>query len=154
MTSRCARSPAAPAHHFEDAQGLLTAVATLAFSELTTALREGHARGGADPQLALREQGIEYVRFALRNPGPFRLMFRDGINKDDALLAQQANEAFAVLADGVRAALGLVPGAAGDLAQREVIGPALGEQRLRRLDQRVPQVAVVVGLGAHGLQCS
>ena len=112
VARRAGVSPAAPAHHFGDAQGLLTAVAALAFSELTKALREGHARGGADPHLALREQGVEYVRFALRNPGPFRLMFRDGINKDDALLAQQANEAFAVLADGVRAAFGLAPGAA------------------------------------------
>jgi AcrR family transcriptional regulator len=105
-------SPAAPAHHFGDATGLLTAVATLAFEELTAALREADARGGGDAASRLREQGVAYVRFALRHPGRFRLMFRDGINKDDAALALRAEEAFLVLADGVRAALGLAPGAA------------------------------------------
>src|SRR4051812_26394436 len=69
VARRAGVSPAAPAHHFGDAQGLLTAVATLAFEELTQVLRAGHARGGDDPQLALREQGVEYVQFALRHPG-------------------------------------------------------------------------------------
>lgn len=105
-------SPAAPAHHFGDATGLLTAVATLAFEELTTALREADARGGTDAASRLREQGVAYVRFALRYPGRFRLMFRDGINKDDTALALRAQEAFMVLAEGVREAFGITPGQA------------------------------------------
>jgi AcrR family transcriptional regulator len=117
VARRAGVSPAAPAHHFGDAQGLLTAVATLAFEELAQALRDGRARGGADPRASLREQGVEYVQFALRHPGPFRLMFRDGINKDDEQLAASANEAFMVLADGIRAAFGLAPDAPLDADQ-------------------------------------
>src|SRR5690242_13821494 len=69
VARRSGVSPAAPAHHFGDAQGLLTAVATLAFDGLTEALRAGNARGGDDPVARLREQGVGYVGFALRFPG-------------------------------------------------------------------------------------
>ena len=76
VARRAGVSPAAPAHHFGDAAGLLTAVATLGFAGLTEALERGHALGGGDPRAALRGQGMEYVAFALRHPGRFRLMFR------------------------------------------------------------------------------
>jgi AcrR family transcriptional regulator len=44
---RAGVSPAAPAHHFGDARGLLTAVAIGAFLDLQHALRAANARGGA-----------------------------------------------------------------------------------------------------------
>lgn len=109
VARRAGVSPAAPAHHFGDATGLLTAVATLGFEELTRALREGDARGGADPAARLREQGVAYVRFAVRHPGRFGLMFRNGINQDDVTLAKCATDAFMVLAGGVRAGFGMAP---------------------------------------------
>ena len=105
VARRAGVSPAAPAHHFGDAAGLLTAVATLGFEGLTRALQAGHARGGNDPRAALREQGIEYVRFALRHPGRFRLMFRPGQLHADAELEHHGRAAYDVLATGVRLAL-------------------------------------------------
>src|SRR5690242_13949866 len=42
-------SPSAPAHHFGDAAGLLSEVATLGFEEFALTLREADERGGADP---------------------------------------------------------------------------------------------------------
>jgi AcrR family transcriptional regulator len=107
VARRAGVSPAAPAHHFGDATGLLTAVATHGFEALTQALLEGVARGGADPLAALREQGVAYVRYALRHPGRFRLMFREGVLRKDPPFLRHAGAAFEVLAGGVRRAVGV-----------------------------------------------
>ena len=107
VARRAGVSPAAPAHHFGDAAGLLTAVASLGFEGLTAALREGVARGGTDALAALRGQGMEYVQYALAHPGRFRLMFRDGMLHPDPGLQQHADAAFEELAAGVRRAAGV-----------------------------------------------
>ena len=109
VARRSGVSPAAPAHHFGDAQGLLTAVATLAFDGLTEALQAGNARGGDDAVARMREQGVGYVGFALRYPGRFRLMFGP-CNQDDEGLGRSARVAFEVLEDGVRGLFGVPPG--------------------------------------------
>jgi len=109
VARRSGVSPAAPAHHFGDAEGLLTAVATHAFEGLTAALQAGNQRGGSDPVARLREQGLGYVGFALRYPGRFGLMFRagaKGVRKDEAL-GRSAGAAFGVLEEGVRLLLGV-----------------------------------------------
>ena len=110
VARRAGVSPAAPAHHFGDASGLLTAVATLGFDGLAQALRDGEAHAGRDPRARLREQGVAYVAFAMRFPGRFRLMFRDALRQDDAELQRAGNAAFLVLEDGVRLAFGIAPG--------------------------------------------
>ena len=109
VARRSGVSPAAPAHHFGDAQGLLTAVATLAFDGLTEALQAGNARGGPDAVARLREQGVGYVEFALRFPGRFRLMFGP-CNQEDEGLARSARAAFEVLENGVRDLFGVAHG--------------------------------------------
>lgn len=108
VARRSGVSPAAPAHHFGDAQGLLTAVATLAFDGLTEALEAGNARGGTDPVARLREQGVGYVRFALRYPGRFGIMFRTGVHRD-AEMERAGHAAFQVLENGVRELFGIAP---------------------------------------------
>jgi len=107
VARRAGVSPAAPAHHFGDAAGLLTAVATLGFEGLTQALKAGDERGGHSVHARLREQGLEYVAFALRHPGRFRLMFRGGVLRPDAMLDAHGHAAFQVLEQGVRRAFGL-----------------------------------------------
>jgi AcrR family transcriptional regulator len=109
VARRSGVSPAAPAHHFGDAQGLLTAVSTLAFDGLTAALEAGNARGGDDPVARLREQGVGYVGFALRFPGRFSLMFSRGKPNDPALM-RSAQAAFAALENGVRDLYGVPAG--------------------------------------------
>ena len=101
VARRSGVSPAAPAHHFGDAAGLLTAVATSAFDNLTAALKEGNARGGDDPLARLREQGVGYVTFAINHPGRFGLMFRAGLQKDEALQVS-GRAAFDTLEQAVR----------------------------------------------------
>ena len=110
VARRAGVSAAAPAHHFADAAGLLTAVATQGFDELARSLRSAEARGGGDARARLREQGVAYVEFAMRYPGRFRLMFRDALHADDPELQRAGNDAFGVLENGVRAAFATAPG--------------------------------------------
>lgn len=95
-------SPAAPTHHFKDARGLLTAIATRAFTELADALKVGEASGGKDPSARLRAMGIAYVRFALAQPARFDLMWRMALldHEDEAFRAASL-AAFDVLAVAV-----------------------------------------------------
>ena len=102
VARRAGVSPAAPAHHFGDSAGLLTAVATLGFEELAQSLLAGHKGAGSDPRARLVGQGVGYVRFALAYPGRFGLMFRDGPRRDDPALAAAASRAFQVLEDDIR----------------------------------------------------
>jgi AcrR family transcriptional regulator len=77
-------SHAAPAHHFTNRTGLLTALATEGFALLADALAV------ADNDLA--EMGVAYVRFALDHPAHFRVMFDSGLldNDDPDLTAARA----------------------------------------------------------------
>ncbi len=107
---RAGVSPAAPAHHFKDARGLLSEVALLGFQEFGDALIAADQRGGKDPQKRLYEQGLAYVTFALQNPARFQLMFAHG--KCDMRyknLGEVAERSFKVLESAVRAASGLKP---------------------------------------------
>jgi AcrR family transcriptional regulator len=117
VARRSGVSPAAPAHHFGDAAGLLAAVAKLAFDQLTEALEAGNARGGTDALDRLCEQGVGYVGFALTWPGRFGLMFRADLFKKDEALAASAHAAYLVLEDGIRDLCGLPRGAPLDAAQ-------------------------------------
>ena len=111
VARRSGVSPAAPAHHFGDMAGLLSAVARAAFDGLTDALEAGNRRGGDDPVARLREQGVGYVGFALRYPGRFGLMFRTGLGLHvDEPLKRSAQPAFMKLEHGVRDLLGIGAG--------------------------------------------
>ncbi len=68
-------SHAAPAHHFGDANGLLTALATEGYRQLLTAQlrREAQATGDAVAQLVA--SGLGYIDFAMERPALFRLVF-------------------------------------------------------------------------------
>lgn len=108
---RAGVSPAAPAHHFTDARGLLTAVAMLGFQEFGAALRRADEEGGADPQRRLQNQGQAYVRFALEHPARFQLMFRqERLDESNPDLAAVAKQSYDVLDGAIRAATGTPPG--------------------------------------------
>lgn len=106
VARRAGVSPAAPAHHFGDAAGLLTAVAEGGFAALTQALAAANG-SSADARTALRAQGVAYVRFAMAHPGRFRLMFRQGKLRDEPGLHAQADAAFSVLLQGICRAVGV-----------------------------------------------
>jgi AcrR family transcriptional regulator len=117
VARRAGVSPSAPAHHFGDAAGLLAAVCTLAFEQLTAALREGEAQAGDGAVERLVGQGLGYIGFAMQRPERFRLMFRSGVLEPTEELLLQANAAFDTLQQGVAALLG---GQADAATQRRV----------------------------------
>jgi AcrR family transcriptional regulator len=100
---RAGVSPAAPAHHFGDAAGLLSALAKLGFKDFGDALRAADHAGGDDPVERLKRQGIAYVTFAIENPARFHLMFRsdklDAAYQDLQAVGQQA---FRILENAIR----------------------------------------------------
>ncbi len=67
LARRAGVSHAAPAHHFKDRTGLLTAIATEGYELFADALTDA-------PDL--RERGVRYVRFATEHPAHFQVMFR------------------------------------------------------------------------------
>lgn len=102
----CARragvSHAAPAHHFRDARGLLTALAALGFATLTACMREARA-GIDDPRERLRAIARGYVAFARRHPDRFRLTFsRSRLDGDDPAYQAASEEAFGELEAAIR----------------------------------------------------
>ncbi len=89
-------SHAAPAHHFGDLRGLLTALAAIGFRRFAGSLAEA-AGSATDP---LRAIGRAYVRYARTQPALFLLMFHNGVlDGDDAEFQAATAEAFAALAD-------------------------------------------------------
>lgn len=98
---RAGVSPAAPAHHFGDSKGLLTALATEAFRSFGDAL-EGADPGG-DRKERIHAQGLAYVRFALDNRGKFDLMWRYTlVDRDDPAYRAASARAFLILDRVVR----------------------------------------------------
>jgi AcrR family transcriptional regulator len=107
----CARragvSHAAPAHHFGDARGLLTACAAAGLNRLADAMDELAARVPANDATArLRAVGQAYIDFALVHRALFQLMFRrDRLNPDDAALRAAGQRTGNHLRDAIDALL-------------------------------------------------
>jgi AcrR family transcriptional regulator len=104
-------SHAAPAHHFGDLRGLLTALAVQGFQRFT-ALLEAAAIASPEPLNAL---GRAYVGFARAQPGLFALMFHNQVLDPEVADFQAATAAAAATLERVSAALpgpdGANPGA-------------------------------------------
>lgn len=64
-------SHAAPAHHFGDKTGLLTALAAEGYQKFATQLENTW-----EESRDFSEMGVAYVRFAINNPTYFSLMYR------------------------------------------------------------------------------
>ena len=95
---RAGVSPAAPAHHFKDVRGLLTAIAADAFADLATALEAADAAAGSDRAARIKAQGMAYVAFALDRPARFDLMWRKALlDNEDPQLSEAGNRAWELL---------------------------------------------------------
>ncbi|GGK93261.1 TetR/AcrR family transcriptional regulator [Nocardia jinanensis] len=91
LARRAGVSHAAPAHHFGDRAGLLTALAAEGFELLAA---EIEATSDA------RTAAVAYIRFALRYPGHFDVMFRRRLLRTDdtELVAARARSGAALRA--------------------------------------------------------
>jgi AcrR family transcriptional regulator len=78
LARRAGVSHAAPAHHFGDKAGLLTALAVEGFNLLADALDNARERTGS-----LLEAGVAYVRFAVDHRAHFEVMFQPALYNDD-----------------------------------------------------------------------
>jgi AcrR family transcriptional regulator len=95
VARRAGVSHAAPAHHFGDRAGVLTAIAIEGFEELTAATRTA----GGD----LVEGGLAYIRWALDHPAHYQVMFRpELLHDDDPDLVAVRSAGAEVLYDAVR----------------------------------------------------
>ncbi len=97
LARRAGVSHAAPAHHFKDRTGLLTAIAAEGFGLLAGAIGEA-----AD----LKDAGVRYVRFAREHPAHFQVMFAPELLRDGDL---ELTTARALSADALRHAVSAVP---------------------------------------------
>jgi AcrR family transcriptional regulator len=137
LARRAGVSHAAPAHHFGDKVGLLTAIAVEGFDLLADDLNAAFAATGS-----FLEVGVAYVGFAVRHRAHFEVMFRpEMLRADDPALTaarRRSREALygtigsvrlpagtAILAPGV-AAWALVHGLA-TLYLDGNLPPALGD---------------------------
>jgi AcrR family transcriptional regulator len=137
---RAGVSSAAPAHHFGDARGLLTAVAAAAFERFGLALER--AGSSADLRERLKAQAIAYLRFALAERARFLLMWRVD-------LIDRASPEYSA---AIRRATGVLT-----QARREPV-PLVGEEdpfrdvetRVARLKDSALDPAVAVWALVHG----
>lgn len=102
VARRAGVSHTAPAHHFGDVRGLLTAVATEGFDALRTAT-SARAEGIDEPVERLAAIGSAYVEMARSHHAHCEVMFRtDVVDPDDESLQLAGMGAYAVLEDTVR----------------------------------------------------
>ena len=107
LSRRDGSAPAAPAHHFGNLVGLLTAIATLGFDDLSESMEAAVAKAraaGGDRLAAICEA---YLAVALTRPGRFRVVFgRLGLKSGDDDLRRAAVRAFGILVRETKLALG------------------------------------------------
>ncbi|GHA15802.1 TetR family transcriptional regulator [Streptomyces tauricus] len=97
LARRAGVSHAAPAHHFKDRTGLLTAIAAEGYGLLAATLTDA-----AD----LREAGVRYVRFAREHPAHFQVMFTPELLRENDL---ELTTARALAGETLRNAVSAVP---------------------------------------------
>lgn len=96
LARRAGVSHAAPAHHFGDRAGVLTALAAEGFDLLADTME------AAGPDFL--EAGVAYVRFATGHPAHFSVMFQPGLYRaDDPAVREARARAGALLHSGARA---------------------------------------------------
>ena len=95
VAKRAGVSHAAPAHHFGDKAGLLTAVAAEGYDRFADALEQAGQAGD------FVEVGVAYVRFAVDNRPYFEIMFRpELLHEDDPELARAESRSRQILLSG------------------------------------------------------
>lgn len=101
-------SHAAPAHHFGDLSGLLTAVAERAHQRFGAALEQAcHAAADQGVEQRMMAIGQAYLDFAVANPAVFTVMFRaDLVARSSDETGGPPARGFEVLTEQIAAGLG------------------------------------------------
>lgn len=93
VAKRVGVSHSAPAHHFGDAAGLLSALAAEGFRRFLGSMRARQADAGGAPIDLLVASGLGYIDFARSRPALFRLMFASERPKEETPELAEASEA-------------------------------------------------------------
>ena len=112
VARRAGVSHAAPAHHFGDKAGVLTAIAAEGYTILAATMRDALAGGGGE----LVECGVAYIRFALAHRAHFEVMFRPELYRADDPAVVTARQAAAEIL------FGAVSDTLGEASDEEVWG--------------------------------
>jgi AcrR family transcriptional regulator len=95
-------SHGAPAFHFGDASGLLTAYAAEGYSALTNLMLRYRSEAKRDRKSQLVAVGLAYIDYAIEHRPSFQLMFRsDRLKSDDLYFTEAAKRAFEQLKEVV-----------------------------------------------------
>ena len=98
VAKRAGVSHAAPAHHFGDTTGLLTALAALGFQDFLATQHAFEARAKKTSRDQLVAAGLGYIGFARARPALFKLMFgSERTDYENKLLKTAAEAAIAHL---------------------------------------------------------
>lgn len=109
LANRTGVSHGAPAHHFTDRAGLLTALAAEGYGLLGDVLERARDEGG------FLGVGLAYVRFALDHPAHFEVMFRPSLYRadDPAVVAARSRTSSALYGSAATVRAGHAPAQVG-----------------------------------------
>lgn len=97
-------SHGAPAYHFRDASGLLTALATEGFTRVLAIQHDCEERPDRSMSDRLVAVGLGYIEFALGHPALFRLMFNSQrLDFENPDLQRQMDSTYRHLQAGIAA---------------------------------------------------
>lgn len=100
VARRAGVSHGAPAHHFQDARGLLSEFTAESFQQLSATMRRRRSRAPSTAFDQLTASGVGYVEYALTNRARFQLMFRSArLDLTRSSLAEAAGDAFGQLVE-------------------------------------------------------
>ncbi|HMI92140.1 MAG TPA: TetR/AcrR family transcriptional regulator [Polyangiales bacterium] len=152
VARRAGVSHGAPAHHFGDKAGLLTALATQGYELFTRSQCEARDGAGSEPLRRFAATGYAYVMFADTHRAHFEIMFRpELLRQDDPALLAASNAAYDVLRGVVAEvqAAGFIPGRDPETVAIIAWSQAHGlatlwlSGNLRRYDQHFPDFASI-----------
>lgn len=140
VARRAGVAVAAPAHHFRNSKGLLTAIATEGFAMLVLQL-ERIAASEADAEEQVIAMCQAYVKLGVSDPGHAVIMFRlDLLDKGHLPLSDTAFRAFDLVAAAVRRATShLATETQIDYATRTLWAATQGLVALETIDDQDPE---------------
>ncbi|MEM6462774.1 MAG: TetR/AcrR family transcriptional regulator [Pseudomonadota bacterium] len=104
VARRAGVAVAAPSHHFGNAKGLLTAIATQGFRKLETQMAAA-AAALPDPQEKVVAMCQTYLGMGVNDPGYAAIMFRlERLDESDQRFREQSFRAFDLFADALKQA--------------------------------------------------
>ncbi|MGF1510267.1 MAG: TetR/AcrR family transcriptional regulator [Myxococcota bacterium] len=156
VAKRAGVSHGAPAHHFDDAAGLLTQLAAKGYGRFIRTQKAFQRKAAKDPASQLAASGLGYIDFAVKHTALFKLMFSsERTNRQDPALSAGADAAFDKLVEDVSHVLGRDPHhdekAMADVMSAWVIAHGLADLMIARRFERMEFFAAMSTAQRHEL---